>query len=148
MGLFGKNKIDANQVINGTFGKVYINGNKFAQIKSFEAKVTFDYEDIDISEDPGKHKKFMGWQGEGTMVFHKVDSSILKMVKDDLKKGKMPEIMIVGSVEDPAALGAERVQLNEVTLDEMTLLKYEMKTVGEEEVPFKFADFEPLDLIA
>ena len=81
------------------------------------------------------------------MVFHKVDSSILAMMKDDLKAGKVPEIMIVGALEDPSKIGAERIQFNEVTLDELTLLKFEMKTVGEEEVPFKFADFEPLDLI-
>lgn len=148
MGLFGKEKIDANQVISGTSGKVFMNGNKFANIKSFEAKLTFEYEEIDLAEDMGKHQKYMGYQGEGTMVFHKVDSSILRMVKDDIKNGKMPEIMIVGSIEDPAALGAERIQFMEVTLDELMLLKFELKTVGEEEVPFKFADFEPLDLIA
>lgn len=145
---FGRNKIKANEVINGSFGKVFINGNKFANIKSFEAKLTFDWEEVDISEDLGKHQKFMGYQGEGTMVFHKVDSSILRMIIDDLKQGKMPEIMIVGALQDPASLGAERIQLNEVTLDETTLMKFENKTIGEEEVPFKFADFEPLDLIA
>ena len=147
MGLFGKNKIAANDVVNGTFGRVFINGHKFANIKSFEAKLTLEYEEIDIAEDAGKHQKFMGYAGEGTMVFHKVDSSILAMMKDELKAGRVPEIMIVGALEDPSKIGAERIQFNEVTLDELTLLKFEMKTVGEEEVPFKFADFEPLDLI-
>lgn len=148
MGLFEKNKIAANDLINGTYGSVYVNGHKFANIKSFEAKLTLNYEEIDIAEDPGKHQKFMGYQGEGTMVFHKVDSSILTMVKDDLKAGRVPELMIVGALSDPAKYGAERIQLLEVTLDEIMLLKFELKTVGEEEVPFKFADFEPLDLIA
>ena len=81
------------------------------------------------------------------MTLHKVDSSILNMIKDDIKAGKMPEIMIVGSVSDPSAIGTERVQLNGVTLDEITLLKFELKTLGEEEVPFKFADFVPLETI-
>lgn len=143
--MFGKQK--ANEVINGTFGKVYINGNKLANIKSFEAKLTVEYEEIDIAEDPGKHQKYMGYSGEGTMVLHKVDSTILKMMKDDLKAGKVPDIMIVASVSDPNSKGTERVQFDEVTIDELTLLKFELKTVGEEEVPFKFADFTPLDLI-
>lgn len=140
-------KPKANEVMNGTFGKVWINGQKFANIKSFEAKLTFDWEEVDIAEDTGKHQKYMGYQGEGTMTFHKVDSAVLKLVQEDIKAGKMPDIMIVGSLADPAALGAERVQLDEVTLDELMLLKFEMKTVGEEEVPFKFASFTPLDLI-
>lgn len=143
--MFGKQK--ANEVINGTFGKVYINGNKLANIKSFEAKLTVEYEEIDIAEDPGKHQKYMGYSGEGTMVLHKVDSTILKMMKDDLKAGKVPDIMIVASVSDPNSKGTERVQFDEVTIDELTLLKFELKTIGEEEVPFKFADFTPLDLI-
>ncbi len=143
--MFGKQK--ANEVINGTFGKVYINGNKLANIKSFEAKLTIQYEEIDIAEDPGKHQKYMGYSGEGTMVLHKVDSTILKMMKDDLKAGKVPDIMIVASVSDPNSKGTERVQFDEVTIDELTLLKFELKTIGEEEVPFKFADFTPLDLI-
>ena len=140
-------KPKANEVMNGTFGKVWINGQKFANIKSFEAKLTFDYEEVDIAEDTGKHQKYMGYQGEGTMTFHKVDSSVLRLVQEDIKAGKMPDIMIVGALADPAAIGAERIQLDEVTLDELTLLKFELKTVGEEEVPFKFASYTPLDLI-
>ena len=54
---------------------------------------------------------------------------------------------MVAKVEDPASIGAERVQLNEVTFDEFTLMKFEQKTIGEEEVPFKFASFTPLDLM-
>ena len=81
------------------------------------------------------------------MVFHKVDSSITALVYKEVKKGRVPEIMIVGKLEDPASQGAERIQFNEVTLDELTLLNFEQKTLMEEEVPFKFADFLPLDLI-
>ena len=62
MGLFGKNKIAANDAINGTFGRVFINGHKFANIKSFEAKLTLEYEEIDIAEDAGKHQKFRDMQ--------------------------------------------------------------------------------------
>lgn len=140
-------KPNVNEIINGTFGKVFINGNKLANIKSFEAKLTFEYEEVDLAEDPGKHMRYMGYSGEGTMTLHKVDSGILNLIKDDIKAGKMPEIMIVGSVSDPSSLGTERVQLNGVTLDEITLLKFELKTLGEEEVPFKFSDFVPLETI-
>ena len=140
-------KPNVNEIINGTYGKVFINGNKLANIKSFEAKLTFECEEVNLAEDPGKHMRYMGYSGEGTMTLHKVDSSILNMIKDDIKAGKMPEIMIVGSVSDPSAIGTERVQLNGVTLDEITLLKFELKTLGEEEVPFKFADFVPLKTI-
>lgn len=141
-----KKKPNANQVFNGTFGSVFINGEKFANIKSFEAKLTFTFEEVNIAEDTGTHQKYMGYAGEGTMTFHKVDSSIMQMLLSDLKAGRFPEIVVVGMIDDPAGIGAERVQLNEVTFDEATILKFEEKTVGEEEVPFKFADFEMLDM--
>ncbi len=142
-----KNKIKANEVMNGSFGTVWINGNKAANIKKFEAKLTLNYEAVDIAEDPGEHQKFMGYSGSGTMTFHKVDSSITSLLYKEIKKGSIPEIMIVGKLEDPNGYGAERIQFNEVTIDEVTLLNFEQKALMEEEVPFKFADFEPLDLI-
>lgn len=142
-----KNKIKANEVMNGSFGTVWINGNKAANIKKFEAKLTLNYESVDIAEDPGEHQKFMGYSGSGTMTFHKVDSSITSLLYKEIKKGSIPEIMIVGKLEDPSGYGAERIQFNEVTIDEVTLLNFEQKALMEEEVPFKFADFEPLDLI-
>lgn len=140
-------KPKANEVINGTYGAVWVNGNKFANVKQFESKLTFNWEEVNIAGDPSTHQKYMGYSGEGTMTFHKVDSSILSLIIKDLKLGKMPEIMMVGKVDDPASLGAERIQFNEVTFDEISLLKFENKSLGEEEVPFKFSTFEALDLI-
>lgn len=141
-----KNKIKSNEVWNGTFGTVWINGNKAANIKKFEAKLTLNYEQVDIAEDPGAHQKYMGFEGSGTMTFHKIDSSVISMMHEGIRSGKLPEIMIVGKLEDPQAAGMERIQFLEVTLDEVTLLSFEEKTLMEEEVPFKFADFLPLDL--
>ncbi|MCI5533838.1 MAG: phage tail tube protein [Firmicutes bacterium] len=142
-----KKKITGNDVMNGTFGSIWINGDKAANVKKFEAKLTLNYEQVDIAEDPGEHQKFMGYTGSGTITLHKVDSSITSLMYKDIKKGKVPTIMIVGKLDDPAATGSERIQFTEVTFDELTLLNFEQKALMEEEVPFKFADFTPLDLI-
>ena len=90
----------------------------------------------------------MGFTGEGTMTLHKINSKIFAKLAKAIKSGDMPEISVVGKLEDPTALGAERVSFTEVTIDEVMALKFENATIGEEEVPFKFADYEPLDLIA
>lgn len=140
--------IKTNQIIRGTYGRVWIDGELFANVKSFEAKLTLNYEEVDLSNDLGKHQRYMGFAGEGTMTLHKVNSKIFAKLAKAIKSGEMPEISIVGKLEDPTALGAERVSFTEVTIDEVMALKYENATIGEEEVPFKFADYEPLDLIA
>ena len=140
-------KMKANQVVNGSFGSLWIDNEKLSNIKSFEAKLELKYEEVDVAEDLGTHQKLTGYAGSGTMTLRKVDSFALNKIKDGLKKGIIPEIMMVGKVEDPASIGAERVQFNEVTFDEITLMKFEQKTLTEEELPFKFADFTPLDLM-
>ena len=140
--------IKTNQIIRGTYGRVWIDGELFANVKSFEAKLTLNYEEVDLSNDLGKHQRYMGFTGEGTMTLHKVNSKIFAKVAKAIKSGEMPEISVVGKLEDPTALGAERVSFTEVTIDEVMALKFENATIGEEEVPFKFADYEPLDLIS
>ena len=140
--------VKTNQIIRGTFGRVWIDGELFANVKSFEAKLTLNYEEVDLSNDLGKHQRYMGFTGEGTMTLHKINSKIFAKLAKAIKSGDMPEISVVGKLEDPTALGAERVSFTEVSIDEVMALKFENATIGEEEVPFKFADYEPLDLIA
>ena len=140
--------VKTNQIIRGTFGRVWIDGELFANVKSFEAKLTLNYEEVDLSNDLGKHQRYMGFTGEGTMTLHKINSKIFAKLAKAIKSGDIPEISVVGKLEVPTALGAERVSFTEVTIDEVMALKFENATIGEEEVPFKFADYEPLDLIA
>ena len=70
-----------------------------------------------------------------------------KMLADGIKNGVMEPATMVAKLDDPAAYGAERVQLTGVYFDELTLLKFAMKEVQEEEVPFTYDGFEFLDLI-
>ena len=141
------NKMDSNKTINGTFGKVWLDGELLAECISFEAKITIEYDDIDIAGDLAKHKKQIGWTGEGTMTLKKVDSIIAKKMQDGVKTGKLPEMVLVAKLEDPASDGAERVEFTGITINEVIALKFEQKTVREEEVPFNFSGYRFIDLI-
>lgn len=141
------NTFTSNKAINGTFGRVWVNDEERANIKSFEAKVTLTYEEIPIAEDLGTHQKYMGHSGEGTATFTKFDSYFIKLYAEGIKTGVLPEVSIVAKLADPAAYGAERVKFTEVTFDELTLSKFESKAITEEEIPFKFADYELLEKI-
>ncbi len=136
-----------NQVISGSYGKVWVNGELLGQCKSFEAKLSINYESVQVAEELGEYQKMIGYTGAGTMILHKVDSTIFKMLKDGISTGILPDIKIVGRLADPASLGVERVELLDVTIDEVMLLKYKLKEIQEEEVPFKFAKFNPLEVI-
>lgn len=141
------NTFKSNKILNGTYGRVWVNDEVRANIKSFEAKLSLTYEEIQVSDDLGTHQKYMGHSGEGTATFHKFDSYFAKLLAEGIKTGDLPEVNIVARLSDPSAYGAERVKLSEVTFDELTIMKFEGKTPTEEELPFKFADYELLDLI-
>lgn len=140
-------KIKANKVINGTFGSVWVNGEKWQDIESLELKVTIEYEDVNLSEDLATHKKINGWTGEGSMSVKKVYSRGANLLAKATKAGQIPEITIVSKLADPDSYGTERISVSEVTFNEFLLTKFEQKTLGTEELSFNFADFDLLDTI-
>ena len=137
----------ANKTINGTYGEVWFNGNKLGNCKSFECKVTGEYQEMDIAGRSGKYQKWLGFSITGTMTLIKLDSTIVSSILPYWKAGQNPTFTIVGKLADPSAYGAERISVTGVTLDEATLLSFEQKTVKDEEVPFKAEDYDLLDLI-
>lgn len=134
--------------MNGTFGSVWVNNEKWLDIEEFEAKVTISFEEVDMAESLATHQKMTGWAGEGEMTVKKVYSRGASLLADAVKKGDLPEINIVGKLDDPSAYGAERVAVNEVTFNEFTLMSFEQKTNMTEELPFNFADYELLDSVS
>ncbi|WLR52465.1 phage tail tube protein [Bacillus tianshenii] len=141
-------KVKSNKQINGTFGTVWVNGDKWLDIDSFEAKITIDFEDVNMAGDLATHKKMTGWTGEGSMTVKKVYSRGASLMANAVKKGVLPDISIVGKLDDPDAFGAERIAIKEVTFNEFMLMKFEQKTLSTEELPFNFADYDPIDLIS
>lgn len=138
----------ANEIINGKWGRIWVNGELWAECKSFEAKVTGEWEDVSFCEEMGTQRKLLGWSGEGTIVLHKIHSRGGNLIGDAFKSGIMPEVKIVSKLADPAAKGHERAEILDVTFDEFTLAKFEDKSITEEELPFKFGDYNYLDKIA
>lgn len=141
-------KVTANKQINGTFGALWVNGEKWMDIESFEAKITLNFEDVNMAEDLSTRKKYTGWSGEGTITVKKVFSRGAKLIAKAAKSGKMPAIKLVGKLADPDAYGSERVSFSDVTINEATLLAFEQKTLATEEISFNFGDYDFLDMIS
>lgn len=142
-----KKNMNTNKVISGTHGKVWVGSDKMSNVKSFEAKLQPEYEDVVVSEKLSKGKRYMGYSLAGTMTLHKIDSYIAALVAEGFRSGTLPDVTIVAALEDPAAYGYERVQLTGVKFDELTLLAFETGSLTEESVPFTAEDFAYLDKI-
>lgn len=139
--------MEGNQVLLGTHGKVWFDGELFANVKSFEAKLTGTFEDVAISGQLGTDSKYTGYSIEGTMTLHKVDSKVAKMCANGFVTGNVPTFTVIASTDDPQAQGMEKVELSGVHITEMMLHKFEVGTVGEEEVPFRAKAFRYLEEI-
>ena len=141
-------KIKANKVINGTFGSVWVNGEKWQDIEALELKVGLEYEDVTMPEDLATHKKLVGWTGEGSMTTKRVYSRGARLLAEATKAGQIPDVTIVSKLADPDSYGTERVTVSEVTFNEFLLSAFEQKTLGKEELSFNFADFDLLEIIS
>lgn len=136
-----------NRVIRGTFGKVWMNDERLANIKKFEVKASINYDDMEVNGDLATQHRMMGYSIAGTMTLHKFDSFILKKYRDALKTGVTPDLKLVGALADPSSAGAERISVSDVQLTELTLMAFENKSLLEEEVPFNAGGFDFIDLI-
>lgn len=139
--------MDSNKIILGTFGRVFINNKRIANIKSFELKASMNYEEIDVNGNLIKQYKYTGSSLAGTMEVHKVDSYNINLVKDAIKTGVMPDIKIVGELTDPNINGDEAIEITSVYLDEATLLAFTNGEVRDESTAFRAGGYNYISTI-
>lgn len=139
--------MNGNQCILGTFGRVFINNKRIANIKSFELKASMDYEEIDVNGNLIKQYKYKGSSLAGTMEVWKVDSYNINLVKDAIKTGVMPDIKIVGELSDPNIDGDEAIEITNVYLDEATLLAFTNGEVRDESTAFRAGGYNYISTI-
>lgn len=140
-------KVGSERVINGTFGELWINGEYMAETIGLEAKVSLEKTEVNQCGSLAKGYKVTGIDGKGTVKLNKVSSFFIKLLSKNVKAGKTTSCTIISKLEDPDALGTERIQLNNCVFDELTLANWEAKKLGEESVSFTFSDWDVLESI-
>lgn len=139
--------MNGNSVILGSWGKLYINNVRCAEIKSFELKANMQYEDVLVNGNLITQSKYKGATLTGTLVLHKINSSNINLVKDGIKSGVMPSIKFLGELSDPNTDGDEAVEVLNVMFDEATLLSFANGEVREESTAFRAGDYNYLSTI-
>ena len=137
----------ANQGINGTFGEVWFDDDYLAEVVSGQAKVSLTYDDVKRARCLMVAKKLIKAEGKGSIKLNHVRSNIVKKTSDTIKSGKTPSFKIIMKLEDPDALGAERIVLYGCKLDELTLMDWENGKITEETLSFTYESYELLDVI-
>lgn len=123
---------------NGSYGKVWCNGELIFEIQKYECKVTTNREDVtcDISED----SKIVSLKGEGSMTIKSVINRNVAAVLEEWKNGHDPRFQMTALIDDPDAVDGqkERVSIDNVWFNELLLMGFEKGKVVEKEFPFGF----------
>ncbi len=127
-------------MLKGNDQKIYFDGELLATLTKAEAKITLDYEDIELCGQYGTEHEYTGYSIEGTITRKKTDSNVLKKVHEAILNGNMPQFVITG-VNLSVNGKNESVTIQNAQLTEVALLNAEAKTVVEEEIPFNASKY-------
>lgn len=136
-----------NEVLSGTDGTIWVNGEEWAELSGIELKVSGEFEDITFCNDYGTYKRYMGFTGEGTITIKKTQSRGMKIMATAFKTGVMPDIKIITKLTNKQTGKAERTVVKDVVFSEFNLAKFENRSIIEEELPLTFSDYEVLETI-
>lgn len=136
----------AKRVINGTFGEVWLDGEKVAECTACQLRVSKNKQTINLCGQFMADSKATNGSGTGSLTLYKVDSGLIEK-QADLQDGVDRRFTIVSKLRDPDGWGAERVAVYNVSFDDLTLADWKAATVGTVTAAFTFSRFELLDQI-
>ncbi|MEG1777335.1 MAG: phage tail tube protein [Angelakisella sp.] len=140
-----RSNLTGNRVMSGTWGELWLDGDYVAEAYKCQAKVAFDKEEIKLAGQMMTDQKVLSAKGTGTIGMHKVNSRMARKIGERILDGRDVRFTVISKLDDPDALGAERVAYKNVSFDDLTLSDFEVGVAGKIETPFTFTDFEFLD---
>lgn len=141
------NGYSQDQVINGTWGEMWLDDTYMAEVVSFKLEINIKYTAVTRTRHLVDGQKMTGIEPKGEVKLNKVSSFISKKISDALKQGKSPSFKIIAKIADPDALGAERVVAYGCKFDKSILADWEASKNSEESYSFTAEDWDYLDVI-
>ena len=136
----------AKRVLNGSFGSIWIDGEKIAECTACQLKVSKNKETINLCGQFMTDTKATSASGTGSLTLYKVDSGFAQKLSD-LQSGVDRRFTVISKLKDPDSWGAERVAVYNVSFDDLTLADWQAATGGTVTTPFTFSRYEFLDQI-
>ena len=137
----------AKRVLSGTWGEVWLEGEKVSECYGLQAKITYNKEDVALCGQMGVDYKVKSYKGTGSLRMHKVSSRMAKLIGEKIRDGQDVRFTIISKLADPDSNRAEPVVLKNAGFDDLTLADWEADTLGKVEAPFTFTNYEYLDTI-
>jgi len=90
----------SDQVINGTWGELWVDDTYMAEVTSFKLEINAKYTAISRTRSLMDGQKLTGVEAKGEVKLHKISSFLAKKVSDGLKAGKVPNFKIISKLSD------------------------------------------------
>ena len=136
--------LDATTIINGSFCKVYHDGEWLTNVTKLEASVKINKEEVKRAGTRWTGYKTTSLQGEGSMTGYKATHKFVKLISqitDDVSSPFVTELLL--EINDPESPDSKAfIRLKGVQFDTIPLLSYETDKLVEEELQFTFEGFE------
>lgn len=140
--------LDSKTVINGSFVKVYYEGEWLTDMTNLEVIDEFSYEDVPRSGTRRTGKKLVGVEGTGTAGGYKTSKRFTRLLQqnaDDSQGAFVTELMFeVSDPETPEANGFWRVK--EVQFENNPIISSEPGSFVEQELNFTHQGVEEIEL--
>lgn len=136
----------AKRVINGTWGEVWVDGEKIAECTACQLKVSNKKQTVNLCGQYMEDSKGTSGAGTGSLTLYHVDSGFA-LKQDGIQDGVDRRFTVISKLADPDNYGAERVAAYNVSFDDLTLADWKAATVGTVTKPFTFTRYKLLDPI-
>lgn len=136
----------ARRVIAGTWGEVWIDGEKIAECTACQLRIANNKQTVSLCGQYMEDSKGTSGSGTGSLTLYKVDSGFAQK-QSGLQNGVDRRFTVISKLRDPDSYGAERVAAYNVSFDDLTLADWQAATVGTVTKPFTFTRYELLDQI-
>lgn len=146
--------LNANDVINGREGTAFItiDGRNIPMffLKNIEATVELNKAEVPVLGTRMVQRKVTNASGSGSMTIHKVTSEFAKVAVEYLKSGRIPDVTIKVTNDDPqSSIGRQSTLLKHVILDSVVIAKLDVESdTLDEDCDFTFNDADLLETFA
>lgn len=137
-------KMRGNRTLSGTWGEIWVDGEKILEMSKINVKVTANREDVQLDIDVDS--KLTGLKGEFTLTVKKAYTRYAAVL-EKWQKGMDVRSQFITKLADPEATNAqeERYSIDNCWFNELPLVNYEKGGIIEDEVS---GGFTPSDMIS
>lgn len=130
--------------ISGKEGRLFLDGEEMAFVKTFEANLEKNKTTVNILGRRMTGHKTVGASGTGTLTVYKVTSKFVRLMIDYVKNGNDTYFTFQEVLDDKASgRGTERVTLYDVNFDSAKVAGLDAEgSILEEELPFTWEDID------